>query len=211
MSIKEHPLHALAAYLPDNSFDPVVAYINHYKIHLTVTRQRKSVLGDYRHAGGWGNHKISINGNLNKYEFLITFLHELAHLFTYEQYKNKVEPHGLEWKKHYSQLLQDFVQRNIFPQDIVKALQKSIKNPSATANGETDLLMILRNYSQQLRPGFTIVDKIPDGGEFITENGRRFRKIGRRRKRYECIELKTGRRYSFSGLSEVKIVVDNNG
>ena len=210
MPIKEHPLHALAAYLPDNSFEPVVAYINHYKIHLTVTRQRKSVLGDYRHAGGWGNHKISINGNLNKYEFLITFLHELAHLFTYEQYKNKVEPHGLEWKNNYSQLLQDFVQRNIFPQDIVKALQKSIKNPSATANGETELLMILRNYSQQSKPGITIVDNIPDGGEFITENGRHFKKIGKRRKRYECVELNTGRRYSFSGLSEVKIVVDNN-
>jgi len=210
MPIKEHPLHALAAYLPDNSFEPVVAYINHYKIHLTVTRQRKSVLGDYRHAGGWGNHKISINGNLNKYEFLITFLHELAHLFTYEQYKNKVEPHGIEWKNNYSQLLQDFVQRNIFPLDIVKALQKSIKNPSATANGETELLMVLRNYSQHSKEGFTIVDKIPDGSEFITENGRHFKKIGKRRKRYECLELNTGRRYSFSGLSEVKLVVDNN-
>ena len=209
MSIKEHPLHALAAYLPDNSFEHVVGYINHFKIHLTVTRQRKSVLGDYRHAGGWGNHKISINGNLNKYEFLITFLHELAHLFTYEQHKNKVEPHGIEWKNNYSQLLQDFTQRNIFPPDIVAALQKSIKNPSATANGETELLMVLRNYSQQLRPGFTIVDNIPNGGEFITENGRHFKKVGKRRKRYECVELSTGRRYSFSGLSEVKIVVDN--
>jgi len=209
MSIKEHPLQALAAYLPDNSFEHVVGYINHFKIHLTVTRQRKSVLGDYRHAGGWGNHKISINGNLNKYEFLITFLHELAHLFTYEQHKNKVEPHGIEWKNNYSQLLQDFTQRNIFPPDIVAALQKSIKNPSATANGETELLMVLRNYSQQLRPGFTIVDNIPNGGEFITENGRHFKKVGKRRKRYECVELSTGRRYSFSGLSEVKIVVDN--
>ena len=69
--------------------------------------------------------------------------------------------------------------------------------------------MVLRNYSQQLRPGFTIVDNIPNGGEFITENGRHFKKVGKRRKRYECVELSTGRRYSFSGLSEVKIVVDN--
>ncbi len=206
MSTTEHPMQALAAYLPDNSFEPVVAYIHQYKIHLTVTRKRRSVLGDYRHAGGWGNHKISINGNLNKFEFLITFLHELAHLFTYEQYKNKVEPHGIEWKNNYSLLLQDFVSKKIFPAEIEKALQKSIKNPSATANGETELLMVLRNYSQNLRPGFIIMDKVPDGAEFITDNGRKFRKLGKRRKRYECIELETGRHYAFSGLSEVKLL-----
>jgi hypothetical protein len=206
MPITEHPMHALAAYLPDNTFEPVVNYIHQYKIHLTVTRKRRSVLGDYRHAAGWGNHKISINGNLNKYEFLITFLHELAHLFTFEQYKNRVEPHGIEWKNYYSLLLQDFVSKKVFPADIEKALQKSIKNPSATANGETELLMVLRNYSQQLRPGYTIVDKVPDGAHFITDNGRQFLKVGKRRKRYECVELKTGRRYSFSGLSEVKLV-----
>jgi SprT protein len=206
MATVEHPLQALAAYIPDYSFEPVVAYINQYKIHLTVTKQRKSVLGDYRHAAGWGNHKISINGNLNKYEFLITFLHELAHLFTFEQYKNTVDPHGAEWKKHYSLLLQDFVNRKIFPAEIEKALAKSIKNPSATANGETELLMLLRNYSHQLRPGYTIVDKVPIGESFITDNGKVFKKIGKRRKHYECVEIQTGRHYSFSGLAEVKIV-----
>ena len=206
MATTEHPMQALAAYLPDNAFEPVVQYVHHYKIHLTVTRQRKSVLGDYRHAGGWGNHKISVNGNLNKYEFLITFLHELAHLFTYEQHKNKVEPHGIEWKNNYSLLLQDFVKRNIFPDDIIKALQKSIKNPSATANGETDLLIVLRNYSQQSRPGFITIEKVPDGGFFITEKGRLFQKVGKRRKRYECIEVETNRHYSFSSLSEVQLV-----
>jgi len=76
----EHPLNALNAYLPDGAFAPVVALINQYKVHLTVTKARKSVLGDYRHAFQGANHKISVNGNLNKYEFLITLLHELAHL-----------------------------------------------------------------------------------------------------------------------------------
>lgn len=204
MPTTEHPLQALAAYLPDGSFEPVVKYIHHYKIHLTVTKKRKSVLGDYRHAHGWGNHKISVNGNLNKYEFLITFLHELAHLFTFEKHKNTVEPHGIEWKNFYSQLLQDFVNRNLFPPDIVKALQKSIRNPAATANGETELLSILRNYSTPTRPDLTIVENLPNGAYFITENGRLFQKLSKRRKRYECIEVQTGRLYSFSGLSEVK-------
>jgi hypothetical protein len=105
MPVSEHPMQALAAFLPDGSFEKVVEYIHHFKVHLTISKQRKSVLGDYRHSGWGGNHRISVNGNLNKYEFLITLLHELAHLLTYEQYKNRVEPHGKEWKNHYSTLL----------------------------------------------------------------------------------------------------------
>ena len=102
MPVTEHPMQTLAAYLPEGSFEPVVAYIHHYKVHLTVTKKRKSVLGDYRHSGMGSNHRITVNGNLNKYEFLITLLHELAHLLTFELYKNRVEPHGKEWKSSYS-------------------------------------------------------------------------------------------------------------
>jgi hypothetical protein len=86
MPINEHPMQALAGFLPDKSFEQVLAYLHEYRVHLTITKQRKSVLGDYRHPGRGANHRISINGNLNKYEFLITFLHELAHLLTFEKF-----------------------------------------------------------------------------------------------------------------------------
>lgn len=205
MPTTEHPMHALATYLPENTFEPVVQFIHEYKVYLTVTKKRKSVLGDYRHSGVPGtNHRISINGNLNKYEFLITLLHELAHLLTYEQYKNRVEPHGKEWKNHYSNLLIDFVQRKIFPTDIELALQKSILNPAATANGETDLMLILRSYNTTQKVGFVPISQLPNEALFATEDGRLFKKIGKRTKRFQCLEIKTGRHYIFSALSEVK-------
>ncbi|MBC7651117.1 MAG: SprT-like domain-containing protein [Deinococcales bacterium] len=208
MPITEHPMQALESYLPNNTFQPVVQYIHHYKVHLTVTKKRKSVLGDYRHSGMPGdNHRISINGNLNKYEFLITLLHELAHLLTYEEYKKKVEPHGKEWKTHYSRLLVDFVQRKIFPDDIEQALQKSILNPAATANGEIDLMLVLRSYNTTQKVGFVPISQLPDAAFFSTEDGRIFKKIGKRTKRYQCLEITTGRHYIFSALSEVKPVV----
>jgi len=206
MPVTEHPMQALAAYLPEGSFEPVVAYIHHYKVHLTVTKKRKSVLGDYRHSGMGSNHRITVNGNLNKYEFLITLLHELAHLLTFELYKNRVEPHGKEWKNSYSKLLVDFVQRKIFPPDIEKALQKSIINPAATANGETELLSVLRKYNPNQKEGHLTIEQLADGAIFQTENGKVFRKNGKRRKRYECVEIKTGLIYSFSALSEVKVI-----
>lgn len=206
MPLSEHPMQALAGFLPEGSFEQVVQYIHHYKVHLTITKHRKSVLGDYRHSGWGSNHRISVNGSLNKYEFLITLLHELAHLLTFELHKNRVEPHGKEWKAQYSRLLLDFVQQKIFPADIEKALQKSILNPAATANGETDLLLVLRKYDAPRKPGLLPVADVPEGALFQTENGKVFKKGLKRRKRFECVELKTGLHYTFSPISEVFIL-----
>lgn len=99
MPKQEAPLHQLKTYLPEGSFEDVSHYLLNYKVHLTITRERKSVLGDYRNALAEKNHRISVNGNLNKYAFLITLLHELAHLFTYERFGHRVQAHGAEWKK----------------------------------------------------------------------------------------------------------------
>jgi SprT protein len=206
MPVSEHPMQALADFLPEGSFDRVVNYVHHYRVHLTISKKRKSVLGDYRHAGWGGNHRISVNGNLNKYEFLITLLHELAHLLTYEQYRNRVEPHGKEWKSHYSALLVDFVQQHIFPPDIEKALQKSISNPAATANGETELLLVLRKYDEVKKTGYIPIIEVPEGALFLAEKGRVFRKGALRRKRFECLEVKTGLLYTFSAVTEVRII-----
>jgi len=206
----EHPLHALNAYLPEGAFEPVVELINHYKVHLTVTRERKSVLGDYRHAAMGANHKITVNGNLNKYEFLITLLHELAHLLCFEQYRNRVEAHGKEWKVIYGQLLTQFIQLQIFPDDIRKSLQKTLLNPAATANGETALLLVLRKYNPAQKEGVITLAHLADGALFKEIKGRIFRKIKLRRKRIECIELATGNIYLFSALTEVEKVAINS-
>lgn len=205
MPIVEKPLNSLAHFLPDESLDIVLQFIQQYKIHLLVTQKRKTILGNYKHAGLQSNHKISVNGNLNKYEFLITFLHELAHLLTYEQFKNKVEPHGKEWKFFYSKLLTEFVQLKIFPNDIVIALQKSILNPAATANGETDLLRVLRKYDTANNPQLQMIENITTHSKFSIENGRIFIKGQKRRKRIECIEISTNKIYLFNPLVEVKL------
>ena len=202
----EHPLEALRHYLPDGAFEPVVHLINLYKVHLTVTKARKSVLGDYRHAGMGSNHKISVNGNLNKYEFLITLLHELAHLLCFEQFKNRVEAHGKEWKNIYSALLAEFIQLQIFPTDIQKSLQKTLLNPAATANGETALLLVLRKYNEVKKEGLSLVAHLPEGALFESLKGRIFRRGKKRRIRIECVEVVTGHVYSFSALTEVKVI-----
>src|SRR5688572_13304538 len=140
MPRKEAPLNTLQTYLPPGTYEPVMQYLSQYQVHLTVARERKSILGDYRHRTFGKTHRISVNGNLNIYSFLITLLHELAHLITFEQFANKVASHGKEWKNIFGQLLAQFIMHNVFPPDIKQALVQSLKNPAASSCADEVLL-----------------------------------------------------------------------
>jgi SprT protein len=205
MAATEHPMHALAAYLPEGTFDKVVEYLNHYKVHLTVAKERKSILGDYRNAIPGKNHRITVNGNLNKYSFLITLIHELAHLLTYEKYGHKVMSHGKEWKQLYGSLLATFVQHNVFPADINGALRQSMADPAASSCAEEGLMRVLRKYDTR-KQNMHLVEELPADALFKTSDGRIFKKGEKLRKRYRCQEVKTGLVYLFSPIYEVMLV-----
>jgi SprT protein len=205
MPKKEVPIGQLQDYLPPDTYDGVLAYLREYKVHLTVARERKSILGDYRHRTHHDNHRISVNGNLNTYAFLITLLHELAHLVTFEQYGNKVLSHGKEWKMIYGQFLHQFLQKKIFPDDIEHELQQTLRNPAATSCAEDGLLRVLRNYDKK-KNGHRLVEEIPAQSIFRTPDGRIFKKGIKLRKRFQCVEVETGRVYLFSPVYEVELI-----
>jgi SprT protein len=194
--------NALASYVPDGSFEPVLQYIIDYKVQLTVTRSRSTVLGDYRHAHAGKNHRISVNGDLNKYSFLITLLHEIAHLITFEKHGNKVQPHGQEWKLLFGNLLTVFIQKNIFPDDVQQTLLRSISNPAASSCGDEKLLRVLKKYDER-KEGIYFVEQILQGEKFKIKGNRIFEKGEKIRKRFKCKEIATGKWYLFSPVSEV--------
>jgi SprT protein len=203
MPKKEVPIGQLQDYLPPGTYEAVLGYLREYKVHLTVARERKSILGDYRHRTHQDNHRISVNGNLNTYSFLITLLHELAHLLTFEQFGNKVLAHGREWKTIYSKVLAQFLQHKIFPADIEAELLRSLQNPAASTCAEDGLLRVLRNYDAK-EDHHRLVEEIALNGLFRLKDGRVFKKEGKLRKRYRCIEVKTGKVYLFSPVYEVE-------
>ena len=202
MPKKEYPLQQLAHFLPPGSFELVATYLHDHKVHLTITRERRSVLGDYRHAHLDRNHRISVNGNLNPYSFLITLVHELAHLLTYDRYGHRVAAHGKEWKLLYRLLLEKFLGKGIFPEDVEQALLKSLHNLPASSCADEPLMRVLRRHDHPDSRG-TLVEEIAEGALFAIEGGRLFRKGKKLRKRYQCKELATGKLYLFSGLYEV--------
>ena len=203
MAKQEAPLLQLQDYLPDGSFPEVLNYLQHYKVHLTISRKRQSILGDYRHAHTGKNHRISVNGNLNKYAFLITLLHELAHLFTYEKFGHRVMAHGREWKDEFGKILAKFLLQKVFPPDIEKALLHTLQNPAASSCGDEKLLRVLHIYDEK-DTAVQLVEQLADGALFVIKGGRIFRRGEKIRKRFKCVEVKTGKYYLFSAVYEVQ-------
>ena len=198
----EAPLDAIRRYIPDKAAQLVLDYLHLHKVHLTITKERKSVLGDYRHATSYNNHRISVNGNLNQYSFLITLIHELAHLLTFTQYKNRVDPHGKEWKRIYGIMLKDFLQPEIFPPDLLYFLNESLHNLPASSCSDEKLMRVLKKYDKG--SVLVLVEQIGEGRLFDAGKGNLFRKGKKLRKRYQCIEVSTGKLYLFSPIYEVK-------
>jgi len=205
MSKSEAPLNSLSDFLPPHTYALVEPFLLHHKVHLTVTRSRATVLGDYRNAHAGKAHRITVNGNLNPYAFLITLLHELAHLITFLRFGHRVASHGTEWKQQFSDLLKQFLISGVFPSDIEEQLMRSLKSPAASSCADDGLMRVLRKYDP-VKDGYCLVEEISIGSPFMIKNERKFIRQEKIRKRIKAIEVATGKIYLFSPVYEVKII-----
>ena len=202
MNREQRITNAIRPFVPNGTAEPLAQRILKHRCQLTITRDRKTKAGDYRHPWGNHGHRISVNGSLNQYAFLITFVHEVAHLVNWEKHRNKVLPHGKEWKEAFKQEMQPFLTENVFPKDILKVLQNHMKNPRSATVRDQELVRVLRNYDEP--NDHVLLDEIPEGAEF--QLGKRiFQKGEKLRKRFRCVEKRTQKVYLVSGIAEVKL------
>jgi len=192
----------LEKYLPIDLLPLVESIIKENKIHLTITPNRKSKAGDYRSPQNGKGHRISINGNLNKYAFTITFFHEYAHLLVWETYKNKVLPHGAEWKSVFSRMLKKLLKNKIFPGKLAVVLENYSINPKASTYSDMYLAKELKKYDKKSLFLKSLIE-IETGKSFKLENGRIFVKGNMKRTRIWCKETKTNAIYAFNPNVEV--------
>ena|SRR5690554_4754159 len=171
---------------------------------FSMAKPRKTKLGDYRAPFKNRGHRISVNKDLNPYAFLITTVHEFAHLKTWNEHRNLARPHGQAWKKNFIQLMQPFLAGEVLPNEVRQALEKYMANPAAASCTDLNLFRVLQQYNDPSEnSSTTTVESLPDGARFLFQNGRVFQKIHKIRKRYRCVEVASQRIYLFSPVAEV--------
>lgn len=193
----------LEKYIPGHAVEPVFGLIESNQIHLKIVNERKTRHGDYRRMPQ-GTHQITVNANLNKYRFLITLIHEIAHLVAFEKFGRLIKPHGPEWKRTFQQLMLPFIRPEIFPMELLPLIARHFKNPKASSDTDAHLSVALKRFDAENDKNY--IFEVPNGSIFRIYNGKVFRKGERRIKRYECIEVKTGKVYLFQPNAEVELL-----
>jgi hypothetical protein len=194
----------LQKYVPEHAVQSVFELIVAHEVHLKIVNERVTRHGDYR-KGVSGKHEVTVNANLNKYRFLITLIHEIAHLVAFEKYGRYIKPHGDEWKMVFQRLMVPYIRPEIFPHSILPLVANHFKNPTASSDTDARLAFALKQFDER-KADIHFMHEVPSGSFFRLTNGRIFQKKGLRVKRYECLEVKTGKLYLFNANAEVEII-----
>lgn len=193
----------LQDYIPEPTMSQVLKLLEHDNLVVKIKKERKTRHGDYMRLPN-GKHQITINSNLNQYRFLITLIHEIAHFESYKTYGRYIKPHGIEWKRTFQHLMLPFLNPDIFPKPLLPLLAKHFKNPKASSDTDVDLALALKQFDQSNDK--TYIFDVPLGHTFMLYNGRIFKRGNKRVKRFECIEVKTGKLYLFNPNAEVELI-----
>ncbi len=206
--MKQHHKEILLKYFPEHTVDQVSGWLDKYSVQLKITRGRITKLGDFRPGVKVRYHRISINGDLNKYFFYLVFLHELAHLLVWNKYGRKVSPHGKQWKEEFGSLLKQALYNQYLPEELKKAVIEFSYNVKATFAANSKLWKAMKSFDENPTIEITI-DQIPFNSYFIAANGKTFQKEEKVRTRFRCYCLVNMKRYLFHPMAVVKPLNEN--
>jgi SprT protein len=193
----------LLKYLPEHAVPMCFELIRSNHVHLKIVNERLTRHGDYR-KDAQGFHLITVNSGQNKYRFLITLIHEIAHLVAFEKYGRNIKPHGDEWKLTFQRLMVPFIRPEIFPQQLLPLIARHFRNPKASSDTDATLALALKQFDPENDKNY--VFEIPYGSVFRIHNGKVFKKVALRTKRIECLEIATGKVYLFNPNAEVELL-----
>jgi SprT protein len=196
-----------ASKLPDGTTSRVRSLLRAHRVVVRLSPPRRTKLGDHRPpARGVPHHRITVNEDLNPYAFLMTLLHEIAHMTTWELLRprsRRHRPHGREWKGEFARLLDPFVTAAILPEDLQDAVARSMQNPTAASCTDRDLVIALSKYDPPDRLRLRL-EQLPPGSIFRVDNGQVFRLGARLRSRYQCFTQPGNREYRVHSLARVE-------
>lgn len=191
-------IQSLEKYLPQNTLLYLRKWFSDYYIHIKVTKNRNSKLGDYRKLRD-NSHEITINSTLAPQLFFFVLTHELAHLIAFEKYGRRISPHGNEWKLTFREMLLESL--NVYEEDLKPIIIKFSHSPKANFMASPDLVKYfhIETHDDNLQ----YIEELSKGDQFVYRN-QTYLLEGLIKKNYLCMNLATGRKYSFKPLARVK-------
>lgn len=191
-------IQSLEKYLPQNTLHYLKIWFADYYIHIKITRNRNSKLGDYRKLPD-NSHEITINSTLVPELFFFVLTHELAHLIAFEKYGRRISPHGNEWKETFRQMLLQSI--DVYNENLRPIIVKFSRSPKANFMASPDLVKYFHIEKQD--DTLVFIEKLQKGDFFIYRN-EKYLLEGLIKKNYLCKNLATGRKYSFKPLARVE-------
>lgn len=206
-TMKAEELEMLKRHFPESAVAMVGQIYEQRRFILHFKRPRSSKLGDFRPPRTLKSLcTITLNIDLNPYQMLITYVHEVAHYDVYQQYgSHRVQPHGTEWQNIFTRLLQPFMTTTIFPQDVLDALHHHLQHIKASSTADVRLQRVLQQYDNKTL-GISTVENLPTGARFVLKNGMVFQKGEKQRTRYKCYCETNGKTYMVAALAEAKLL-----
>jgi SprT protein len=186
-------LSILQSHVPSSASDYAFQLWHQKPFQLKLTRSRQTKVGDFTCKRNATHLRISLNHDLNQYLFLLTYVHEVAHLRVFLTHGHRAEAHGIEWKRTFQELLNPLLQESVFPAEILHELKRHMVNPMASSFADVKLTKVLRSFDKNAQT-VTVLTDVPEGSLFRLQ-GRYFKKGKLRRTRVVCMEMRTKRNY----------------
>lgn len=191
----------LERFVPSNAVHYCYDLWAEHPFQFIVATNRATKLGDYRFNPADKSHVITVNRGINPYSFLVTYIHEVAHMTANLRYGPNIKPHGDEWKSEFQRVMLPILNDLVFPDKILKPLRGYMRNPKASSQSDPYLAKALKSFDPQ--DDTTIYLHQLGEGTVFTFQSRVFKKEKKQRTRSLCLEIGTGKRYLIPEIAPV--------
>ena len=191
-------IQLLSQFLPQHTFPHLQKWFGSHQIHIHITRDRNSKLGDYRKLPD-KSHKITLNSTLEPELFFFVLTHELAHLLAFHQYGFRIPPHGTEWKMVFRNMHLESL--DVYCTELKQILIRFSKSPKANFMASEELVRYF--HRDQGNEHQTFVENLDQGETFVYRK-KTYEYQKKLKKNYLCKELNSGKTYLFKALVQVE-------
>lgn len=186
-------LDKLEDHLPAGAMVYIRKWAGGNRMCIDLRNRRHTKLGDYRYETEKQIHRITVDRTLKPEIFFFVLTHEIAHMSVRDLFGREIKPHGKEWKSVFGGMLMESIR--IYKSENRPFILRHAQNPRATIGADRHLYtqfflseeehtLMIQNLNEKQK--FKLGKKIFQKGE-------------KRKIRYICKELKTGKLYLVNG------------